>query len=175
MTAPVPATPVVIASRAEARALEERIRASATAAAAALAGLLASEAPLDAFRAMKFRPIGFHPLDAEQPLNLLEQVHRTFAWLVAVRGVQHLLERHPGHAPYTLDLGSSAGPDIVSADGRVEAEVCALVSAAGNRKLESDLQRMRASAAEHRYVFYHAEEDAGTVSDPAVGVVAVTL
>jgi hypothetical protein len=175
VTRPAPANPIRIATAEEARALEGRIRASAAAAAAALADLLAADDPLETFRAMKFRRVGFHPLDPERSLNLLEQVHSTFAWLTAVRGVEHLIEHHPSHGPFTLDLSRSQGPDIVSADGRMEAEVCALVSAAGNRKLEADIERMRASTVEHRYVFYHAEEDAGSVSDPVVHVVSITL
>jgi hypothetical protein len=173
VTRPAPANPIRIATAEEARALEGRIRASAAAAAAALADLLAADDPLETFRAMKFRRVGFHPLDPERPLNLLEQVHSTFAWLAAVRGVEILLERHPSHAPFALDLSTSLGPDIVSADGRVEAEVCALISPLGNRKLEADIERMRASAADHRFVFYHAEEDGGAVSDPVVHLIAV--
>lgn len=60
---------VVIATLDDARALERRVRASATRACATLSDLLSGEPPLEVFRAMKFRRVGFVPTDAERPNN----------------------------------------------------------------------------------------------------------
>ena len=155
--------------------IERRIRASAAQACAALAALLAAESPLDAMRGIKFRRMGFDPLDPGQPRNVMQQIHQTFAYLVSLRGAAHLLAHHPQHAPYRLTFGAHPGPDIVSVDGAVAAEVSAAITPRNNNKIASDIGKMRESEAEHRYVFYYAEEDAGTVRDPDVTVVAVAL
>jgi hypothetical protein len=166
---------IAVASPAEAAALEARVRAAADAAARTLGALLAGTPALDVFRALKFRAVGCDPLDAGRPHNLLQQVHQTFAWLVAVRGVAHLLRSHPDHAPYYINAGTSAQPDIESEDGCVVAEVVAVVTPRNNGKLQSDLARLRARTAPLRYLFYYAEEDRGTVSDPDIAVVAIDL
>ena len=159
----------------EVEEIERRIRASAAQACAALADLLAAESPLDAMRGIKFRAVGFDPLDPATPRNVMQQIHQTFAYLVSLRGVAHLLARHPEHAPYRLTFGAHPGPDIGSVDGAVAAEVSAAISPRNNTQIASDIAKMRESDAEHRYVFYYAEEDAGTVRDPEVNVVAVEL
>ena len=174
MTQRTPKLPIRLSNLHEARALEVRIRSSAAAAVAALGELLDGE-PLEAFRAMKFRRIGFDPLDPSAPANVMEQIHQTFSHLTSLRAVEHLLERHPEHAPFTINLGTVAGPNVTSADGAVEAETFVAITVRDNNKLRSDIERMRRSAARHRYVFYHADEDAGTVTDPDVVVIAVTL
>jgi hypothetical protein len=166
--------PIVIASVDEARALERTVRASAEAAREALAALLRERGAVDAFRAMKFGEAGFDPFDPRRRRNLLEQVHQTVAHLTALRGAEHLLRRHPEHAPYRLNLGTSSTPDLESADGAVVAEVVAVHTPAGNGKVASDLARLRASPARHRYLFCHAAEDA-PIEDAEVEIVSVTL
>ena len=164
---------VTIATLDDARALERRVRASATRACAALSDLLASEPPLDVFRAMKFRRVGFVPTDAERPTNLVQQVHQTFAYFAAIRGVEQLLRWHPEHAPFHLDVSAGAAPNIVSVDGQVVAETLAIITAINNNKLKSDVERMRASTAPYRYVFYYAEQGDEVVEAEDVRVVAV--
>lgn len=164
--------PVTIATIDDARALERRVRASASRACATLSALLSSEPPLEVFRAMKFRRVGFVPTDAERPANLMQQVHQTFAFVAAIRGVEQLLRWHPDHAPYRVDVSAGAEPNIVSVDGQVVAETLAIISPVNNNKLKSDVDRMRASSARHRYVFYYAEQG-GDVVEADVRVVAV--
>lgn len=170
-----PGAPITLASLEDTRALEQRVRASAAAAAAAIADLLASGDPVEAFRAMKFRRVGFDPLDPTRPANVIEQIHQTFPYLTSVRAVEYLLEHHPRHAPYTLSFGASPGPDVVSHDGEVAAETVAVITPKNNNKVAFDLQRMRDSTATHRYLFYYAEEDVGTLQDAEITIVAVTL
>jgi hypothetical protein len=170
-----PRVPIELASLAEAQELEGRIRLSAAEACAALSALLRGEESLDVLRAIKFRRIGFDPLDPERPLNLVEKVHQTFTYLVSLRGVEYLLLHHPEHAPFRLNLGTLPGSDIISADGVVAAEVFAAVTPQNNNKLASDIARMRSSWAACRYVFYYAEVDGGTVTDPEVTIVSVEL
>jgi hypothetical protein len=103
----------------------------------------------------------------------MQQVHQTFAFLAAIRGVEQLLRWHPDHAPFRVDVSAGAGPNIVSADGQVVAETLAIISPVNNNKLKSDVERMRASTARHRYVFYYAEQGDEVVEARDVGVVAV--
>ncbi len=167
--------PIALATLEDARALERRVRASAAAAAGTLADLLASGEPLEAFRAMKFRRVGSDPLDPSRPANVIEQIHQTFPYLTSIRAVEYLLRHHPRHAPFLLSFGANPGPDVVSHDGEVAAETVAVITAKNNNKFAFDLQRMRDSTATHRYLFYYAEEDAGTLEDPEVTIVPVTL
>ena len=98
---------ITVAEIGDVQALEARVRAAATSAARALTALLARDEPLAVLHALKFRRIGFQPLHPERAHNLLEQVHQTFAYLAAVRGLEHLLRGHPEHAPIPHGTGQT--------------------------------------------------------------------
>lgn len=164
-----------ITSVREAQELEQRIRASAATTCEALHTLLQGDRSLDTLRAMKFRPIGVDPLDTERSLNVIEQLNQTFTYLASVRGVEYLLRKHPEHAPYRLNLGTSQGPDIASVDGRIVAETFAAVSARNNRKHQSDLERLRNHPSPHRYLFYYSERSHPAVQDSDIYAIPVEL
>jgi hypothetical protein len=159
----------------EARILQEKVQDAAAAACMALSELMSDHQPIDVLRAIKFRQVGFAPLDVATRVNFIEQVHQTFRHLVALRGVEYLFDKHPSQAPYSLSMGGDGGHDIQSADGNVIAETVAVVTPDGNKKLRYDIDRVKASPAELRYVFYLAEEDGATVSDTEIEIIAVTL
>jgi hypothetical protein len=55
-----------------------------------------------------------------------------------------------------MNLGTTAGTDVESADGRIAAEVFAAVSPSNNGKLQKDISKVNSTAAEHRYVFFYS-------------------
>jgi len=79
----------------------ERIEDSALRAQKALSALPFS--PLHALEALKFSPIGSHPLE-DRPLNIIEQVNQTFTYLVAVKAAELLMEWHPEAKGFRLSL-----------------------------------------------------------------------
>lgn len=103
---------------------------------------------------MKVAAVGCNPLDAESPLNLIEQINQTFTYLASARAVRILLAERPADAPYKLNLGTTPGSDIESTNGRVAAEVFAAVNTSNNRKLAKDIAKVRATAADAKYVFF---------------------
>ncbi len=103
---------------------------------------------------MKFTNIGCDPLDAERPLNLIEQINQTFTYLASAKAVEHLVRLHPTLAPFTLRLGTSPGSDIESRCGSVAAEVFAAVNVSNNRKLMKDRAKVSRVSAQFRYVFF---------------------
>jgi hypothetical protein len=126
-------------------------------AAASLTKLTQMSGPnaLHALWALKVQKTGCDPLDAESPLNLIEQLNQTFTYLASAKAVRILLEVHPKLAPFTLNLGTAPGYDIESSKGGgLEAEVFAAVNTRSNQKLRKDLEKMARSTAEHRYVFF---------------------
>lgn len=109
---------------------------------------------LSALWSMKFLPVGRDPLDANSPLNLIEQINQTFTYLASARAVKQLLTLHPALAPFTVNLGTSPGSDIKSRCGSLAAEVFAAVSTSNNRKLARDLAKVSQTSAQFRYVFF---------------------
>lgn len=103
---------------------------------------------------MKFSPIGCDPLNAETPLNLIEQINQTFTYLASAKAVNQLLALHPSLAPFTLNLGTSPGSDIESACGSLAAEVFAAVNTSNNRKLAKDRTKVSQTNAQFKYVFF---------------------
>ncbi len=65
-----------------------------------------------------------------------------------------LLEHHPSMAPFTLNLGTVAGPDIESNCGKLAAEVFASVTPTNNQKLKKDIDKVAATAASIKYSFF---------------------
>jgi len=157
--------------------LEAQINASAKAAAKALSESLGRDAPLEVLRRMKYQTVGTDPLE-ERPLNLVEQINQTFTYLATFQGVRYLFRKHPDRAPFIINLGTAAGPDIRSRDGSVVAEVFAAVSPRSNRKLSKDLKKLSVLSAEHKYVFYSCPgepqgEIASAKSHPDIQIVSI--
>src|SRR5690606_9428108 len=119
-----------------------------------LGHLLESRSGVDALATLKFGQFGCDPLDGSRPLNLVEQLNQSFTYLASLEAVRWLLEHHPEHGPYTLNLGTASGIDIESHDGAVAAETFAATTPESNRKLKKDIDKLRGAAAPHRYVFY---------------------
>jgi hypothetical protein len=103
---------------------------------------------------LKFSPVGCDPLDADLPLNLIEQINQTFTYIASAKAVKFLLELHPGLAPFTVNLGTSPGSDIESASGTLAAEVFAAVNTSNNKKLAKDRNKVSQTGAQLRYVFF---------------------
>jgi len=155
--------------------LEARIRDSADATFEGLRRLISTRDPLGLLEALKFDPVGFDPLNPDSPLNLIEQVNQTFTYLVSLEAVRVLLKYHPESAPYRMNLGTKAGSDVQSADGRVAAEVFAAVSPSNNRKLQKDILKVNRTDAEHRYVFFLSPGEHQAREVEGVKVIPVSL
>jgi hypothetical protein len=108
----------ILSSADDARALEQRIQISATSACIALSELMSDHHPLEVLRALKFGRIGFTPLDPDQRINFLDQVHQTFRHLVTIRAAEYLIDNHPKHAPYAVSIGGNEDHDIESIGDR---------------------------------------------------------
>jgi hypothetical protein len=134
-------------------ALERQVLESVSRAVADLCEIASNVAPFEAFRRIRFDPVGFDPLGSRR-LNLIEQINQTFTYLATFEAVRILFRRHPESAPFTVNLGTAAGPDISAADGTVAAEVFAAVTPGNNRKLVKDARKVASFEAHHRYVFY---------------------
>lgn len=104
---------------------------------------------------MKFHPIGYDPLDADRPPNIIEQLNQTFTYIASARAARLLLELHPELGPFTLNLGTAKGSDIEASDpARLAGEVFAAVNTANNRKLKKDLDKVLKTGADLMYVFF---------------------
>ncbi|HQR50154.1 MAG TPA: hypothetical protein PKW44_00780 [Methylophilaceae bacterium] len=119
-----------------------------------LARIAAENDGLQALWSIKFSPMGCNPLDFGSPLNLIEQVNQTFTYLASAKAVQLLLELHPQHAPFTVNLGTSPGSDIESENGTLAAEVFAAVNTSNNKKLAKDRAKVSKTNAQLKYVFF---------------------
>ena len=111
---------------------------------------------LDLLRALKFEPVGAHPI-AAHALNAIEQINQTFTFAVALEAARHLLERHPEAGGFYLAPGAhmSKPLDIMSIeDGVVGAETFAAVDPRNNRKLAKDLDKLATCNEQYRYVFF---------------------
>jgi len=130
-----------------------KIAQAAGSAIAALSQLITSDLPLSAIYSMKFLEIGAHPLD-QYPLNLIEQLNQTFTILASLAGSEILLA---GNQSLSFDLnpGAGAGPDIISTDKTIVAEVFAAVDPTNNNKLEKDIARLEKVEAEKKHLFYY--------------------
>lgn len=144
-----------IATTQEAIALEQAVVRSAERAMARILELHDPSAALRTLWEMKFRPVGCDPLDCDSPLNVIEQLNQTFTYIASARAVRILLDIHPYFAPFTLNLGTVGGSDIESSvPGKLACEVFAAVNTSNNQKLNNDLAKVGATAAENKYVFF---------------------
>lgn len=112
--------------------------------------------PLDMLKAMKFDPVGFHPIE-DRALNFVEQINQTWTFAVAAAAAKQLLDLHPEAGGFHLAPGAHASLplDIMSVDpGLVGAETFAAVHPRNNNKLRDDLDKLAARSERHRYVFF---------------------
>ena len=138
----------------DADALMTTLSISASCAIEQLGRQLQENSGLQVLSDIKFRRIGCDPLDANRPLNLIEQVNQTFTYMASVRAVKKLMELHPKLAPFKLNLGTAPGADIASCCNTLSAEVFAAVSTSSNRKLANDLKKVSQTSAKFKYVFF---------------------
>jgi hypothetical protein len=148
---------MIIHSLAEVEPLVERVRSAASRTVQTLARLSAAEPDgLQVLRQIKFTELAWHPLDG-RPLNLVEQINQTWTYLVSLKALPVLFERHPEAGGFRLHLGTASGTDIVSLNpGMVAAETFAAVRPANNAKLEKDLRKLQRDCPDvpARYVFF---------------------
>lgn len=127
-----------------------------------LKDLLEHKKGIDLFHEIRFLEFGQDPLE-DRPLNLVEQLNQTFTYLISLMATEYLLEAHPEHAPYILNLGTSPGYDVVSKDEVVIAETFAAVSPISNDKLKKDCTRVSTQIGGlYKYVFYYSPDKLNT-------------
>jgi hypothetical protein len=138
----------------EASLIIESVTQSATKAMEQIA-MLPKEQALRSLWSMKIEQVGCDPLDADAPLNLIEQLNQSFTYVASAKAVKVLLSLHPELAPFTLNLGTTAGSDIESPKGGgLAAEVFAAVNTKNNRKLSKDIEKVGIVDAQFKYVFF---------------------
>ena len=116
--------------------------------------------PLEAFYALKFERIGFHPLNGNE-LNLIEQLNQTFHELASFAAASYLIEHFPQCEGLRLAQPFAQGINIRSiVPDLIAAEVFTAVNPGNNRKLIRDAERVDETQAEHRFVFFYSPEDA---------------
>jgi hypothetical protein len=133
--------------------VERLVRSAAEATSSAVRDLLGRLNAVDAMAAMKFEAIGHNPLSDDR-WNIVEQLNQMFTYLATCEALRYLFRVHPEAAPYVINLGTSAGSDIIAHDGSVAAEVFAATHPASNDKLRKDAAKVFLIPAKHRYVFY---------------------
>ncbi len=107
------------------------------------------------FKAMKFDPVGRHPVE-DRPLNIIEQVNQTWTFTVALLATRQLLKLHPEAQGFKVAPGAhmSLPLDIMSiVPGLVGAETFAAVKPSSNNKLNKDLLKLSQHRETYRYVF----------------------
>jgi hypothetical protein len=114
---------------------------------------------IEILRRIKFTEMAWHPIAAERPLNLIEQVNQTWTILVTLNALPFLFDRHKDAGGFRLNLGTAAGTDIESVEPDiVAAETFAAVHPLNNRKLTKDMEKLARTCAlaKARYVFFGA-------------------
>ncbi len=159
-----------IAALADVARLETLVTASAELAATRLQAIFADHTGLDALARLKFTPAGCDPLDHARDLNVVEQINQTFTYLSTYAAVRWLLNKHPAHAPYNLNFGTT-GFDILSFDGAVAGEVFAATHPDSNDKLRKDMDKLGLSSAQHKYVFFLSPNNSRRPNRPGITVV----
>jgi hypothetical protein len=135
--------PIIVNTPAEIDPLVERVRAATTRTAQALARLTAEERDgLRVLRRLKFTEMAWHPID-DRPLNLVEQINQTWPYLVTLKALPILFERHPEAGGFRLNLGTEGGTDIESLSPNVvAAETFAAVHPSNNGKLMKEVWKL---------------------------------
>lgn len=133
----------------------ERLRSSAEQTQLSIAELSGSTVPIEFLFRLKFEATGCDPLTPDRPLNLIEQLNQTFTYLASFNAAKHLFTHITAVESLALNIGTKSGWDIESNDdGGLVAEVFAAVAPSNNQKLKKDGERVAASMAKHRYVFF---------------------
>lgn len=121
--------------------------------------------PIDAFRQIKFDPIGSHPLES-RPLNFVEQLNQTFTYIVALKAASLLLKWHPLSQGLRLAPGAHAPRGTLNIEsiepGIIGAETFAAVKLENNQKLAEDLKKLNARKGRYRYVFFMSPDYSDT-------------
>jgi len=144
--------PIIVKTTAEIDPLLERVRAAATRTVQALARLTAEETDgLRVLRRLKFTEMAWHPID-DRPLNLVEQINQTWPYLVTLKALPILFERHPEAGGFRLNLGTEGGTDIESLSPNVvAAETFAAAHPSNNGKLMKECGNSCVSARKHKH------------------------
>jgi hypothetical protein len=151
-----------------------KLRQSATRTRNRLLELTSTNDAMGLLKKMKFDEEGCDPFNEMRCLNLVEQINQTFTYLASLNAAKELFDWWPGDAPFVLNLGTHGGPDIISENGEVIAEVFAAVDPNNNKKLMKDAKRVHNDKkAAHKYVFYTCPKyptgkQEGTYSDVIV-------
>jgi hypothetical protein len=145
---------VTITSLTDLDTLKAKIIMSAEKSRSRLEVLLKENAAIPFLEKIKFEKIGYDPIDSNRELNFIEQLNQSFTYLATIEGTRHLLESHPNATPFHLNLGTEPGPDIISRDQTVVAEVFAATNPNSNNKLKRDIERVLTYQARYKYIFY---------------------
>jgi hypothetical protein len=145
---------LTVASLAQLHSLEALVTSSALQTLTRVREELQGTPDLVATARLKFEQVGCDPLDVGRALNFVEQLNQSFTYLATLEATRRLFALHPTHAPFHLNLGTAPGSDIASTDGAVAAETFAATHPDSNNKLRKDVERVRATGALYRYVFY---------------------
>lgn len=147
---------VVINSLEQANQLESKIIESCETTKKSIITLISESSGAELLHSLKFYQSGKDPLK-ERPLNFIEQLNQTFTYLVSIRATKYLLSDFPQFTPYTLNLGTQSGYDIVSRNGEIIAETFAATSPTSNNKLSKDVVRVNSDdGSSHKFVFFYS-------------------
>lgn len=164
-----------ISKPSEIRELRAAILSAADLAVSKLKALLEDASSIGVFKRIRFHKVGCDPLDPSRPLNLVEQLNQTFTYLTTLEAAEWLLARHRRAAPFVLNLGTTGGPDIVSADKQVVAEVFAAVRPQNNGKLRKDINKVAKIPATYRYAFFACPNESAVPTVADVNGIPVTI
>lgn len=98
---------IVVRSIDEIEPLLDQVRKAAERTAKALAELpTAGLDGIEILRRLKFTEMAWHPIELEQPLNLIEQVNQTWTVLVSLKALPLLFDLHGDAGGFRLNLGA---------------------------------------------------------------------
>lgn len=148
----------VISTVDQAEAIELKVAESAHQVLRSFQSGATAEESLSMLWALKAGSSGLDPIDITRPLNFIEQLNQSFTYLATARAAKWLLEHHPEHGPFSVNLGTSSGPDIAcKADPkRLHGEVFAAANVTNNRKLTRDIAYLKKFGASMQYAFFMA-------------------
>jgi hypothetical protein len=108
---------------------------------------------------LKFKPLGWHPVELNQRENIIEQINLHVMYMAAVDGLEILMKKHPGEQ-WILEPGyRGKGHDIVSKSGKIAAEVLIAVDPGNNLKLQKDIEKIKTFSGPHKYVIYRCADE----------------
>ena len=142
---------LAVSSEAEINRLVTSIRRAANQSKLVLRDLIESNDSISLLSHLKFRQCGRDPLDADRPLNLVEQLNQSFTYLASLEASRILLRKGLATS-LTLNLSTAPGSDIEASD--LAAEVFAATHPGSNQKLRKDYDKVRAINVKRRFVFF---------------------